>query len=273
MLTVESSEGMHPSLDTWYDRFRFYRHPPSREEIYAWLSQFAENHSFIAAKVLDNVVIISDAEVQQAYRDALARIGGWAKDHEQRKGRWVFLGLGGQAESGPAMLHMFREAAGLQADRYQELFKTLADLPRMKLTTEDTVIFVDDFAGSGDQFIARWETNRELIASEARIFLFLAAATSKALTRLADIEDVKIEAGRELAAHQNILSEECGSFSPEEKLVILSYCKRADRRNPKGWKDCGLLLVISRKTPNNSLPILHARSRRWIPLFPRQLAH
>lgn len=273
MLTAEPSEDAYPSLDTWYDRFRFYRQPPSREDIGAWLSQFSDNHSSIAAKVLDNVVVISDAQIHQAYRDALIRIGGWAKDTEQRKGRWVFLGLGGQAESGPAMLHIFREAAGLEADKYQELFKTLADLPRMKLTAEDTVIFVDDFSGSGDQFVTRWETTRELIASEARIFLFLAAVTARALTRLSDIEDVKVEAGHEIATHQNVLSQECETFSAEEKVVVLSYCKRADRRNPKGWKDCGLLLVISRKTPNNSLPILHARSRRWTPLFPHQLGH
>lgn len=271
MPTVASSEP-HPSLEAWYDRFRFYRQPPSRADILRWLAQFDASHSSIASKVLDNVIVISDAEIQQAYRAALDRIGGWSKSDVQRTGRWVFIGLGGQAESGPAMLHMFREAAGLESDKYQEMFKTPADLPLMKLTAADTVVFVDDFSGSGDQFVARWATIRELIAGEARTYLFLAAVTAKALERLQEVDDLTVEAGRQLCEGENVLSDECTLFSPDEQLVVLEYCRRADRRNPMGWKKCGLLLVISRKTPNNSLPILHARSRRWTPLFPRQLA-
>lgn len=273
MLTAdELPEGI--SLDRvaqWYDKFRFYRHPPSREEIVDWLRQFSSEHQSVAAKALDEVILISDRDIQQGYRNALAALPGWAVEEAQRVGTWAFVGLGGPAESGPAMLHMFREANGLTRDRHQGLFVTPADLPRMRLTPRDTVVFVDDFSGTGDQFSARWETYRELVSSEAHTYLFLAAATSAALDRLDSLDDILIRASLVLGPETNIFAPENAAFDEAEQAVMLKYCKRADRRLPRGWGNCGLLLVISRKTPNNSVPILHVESGRWKGIFPRQL--
>ncbi|WP_150131834.1 phosphoribosyltransferase-like protein [Sphingomonas carotinifaciens] len=255
----------------WYDRFRFYRHPPSRADLIAWLNQFGTEDVSIAAKLLDQVVIISDRDIQQGYHDALGALPGWHVDEARRKGRWAFVGLGGQAESGPAMLHMFREANNLTSDRNQGLFVTPADLPEMKLTAHDTVVFVDDFAGTGEQFSKRWALYKELIVGEANIYLFLAAATSQAMELLQPLDDITVQAQLVLPASAGIFNDANEMFTDDEKDRVLRHCKKADGRNPKGWGACGLLLVISRKTPNNSIPVLHAQSRKWTPVFPRKM--
>lgn len=225
----------------------------------------------IGAKVLDQVILISDIDIQQGYHNALATLPGWSIAAAQRSGRWAFVGLGGQAESGPAMLHMFREANGLTSDLHQSLFVTLADLPEMRLTARDTVVFVDDFSGTGDQFSARWQTFNELISGEAKTYLFLAAATSHALARLGKLDEIEVRAERVLGPESNVFSDENLEFDDQDKAALLTYCRKADRSNPLGWGSCGLLLVISRKTPNNSIPILHVRNRRWTSIFPRKL--
>ena len=56
---------------------------------------------------------------------------------------------------------------------------------------------------------------------------------------------------------------------PSEKDALLEYCKRADRKYPRGYGDCGFVLVLAHKTPNNSIPVLHANNVRWKGLFPR----
>ena len=268
----ELPDGIAPEqLADWYDRFRFYRHPPSRDELIAWLKQFKAEHLPLASKLLDNVIIVSDRDIQQGYHDGLAALPGWHIDEAKRAGRWAFVGLGGQAESGPAMLHMFREANNLTSDKFQTLFVTPADLPELKLTAHDTVVFVDDFAGTGEQFSKRWDLYRELIAGEAKIHMFLAAATSAAMGVLGALDDIAVQARMVLPASANIFSAANTAFSEDEKAFVLSYCKLADKRNPQGWGKCGLLMVISRKTPNNSIPILHAKSRRWHPVFPRKM--
>lgn len=273
MLTAEDlPEGVTlDRVNAWYDRFRFYRHSPSREELVAWLKQFAAEHQLLGAKVLDEVILLSDIAIQQGYHNALAGLPGWSEDETQRSGTWAFVGLGGQAESGPAMLHMFREANGLTSDRYQNLFVTLADLPDLRLTARDTVVFVDDFSGTGDQFSSRWAVYQELVSSEARTYLFLAAATSFAIERLARLDDLEVRAEMILGPERNVFDEASATFSADERVHLMAYCRRADRRNPRGWGDCGVLLVISRKTPNNSLPILHVTKPRWKGVFPRKL--
>lgn len=274
MPTVEElPEGIEAAdIEGWYDRFRFYRHPPSRDEIASWIRQFRPEHYLLAKKILNHVTLISDMDIHQGYRDALNALPGWSSNPNARAGRWAFVGLGGQAESGPAMLHMFREANSLTSDAHQDMFVSLSQLPGLKLTAIDTVIFVDDFAGTGDQFMDRWERYQELIASEAHTHLFLAAATSHAMGRLAELEDVQVEATRVLQPSANILSAENDEFGALEKSAIEEYCSRADPRCPRGWGGCGLLLVISRKTPNNSLPVLHVDvRRRWKGIFPRKL--
>lgn len=258
-------------IGAWYDRFRFYRHAPSREELAAWIRQFDSAHFALAATVLDQVILISDLEIQQGYRDALAALPGWSASDEHRAGRWAFIGLGGQAESGQAMLHMFREANGLTSDRHSRLFVTLTELPMLKLTARDTVVFVDDFSGTGDQFSKHWGLYQELVSSEAKAYLLLAAATHVAMERLTQLEDLQTRAEVILGPEANVFSPQNVVFDGTDQAALLSYCQRADKRNPKGWGNCGLLLVISRKTPNNSIPVLHANSRRWISIFPRRL--
>lgn len=273
MLTAaELPEGVSlQRVDEWYDKFRFYRHSPSRREIVAWIKQFEPEHVDLATKILDNITLISDIDIQRGYHSALNALDGWSVDPGRRRGRWAFIGLGGQAESGQAMLHMFREANNLTADRHQHLFVTPTELPAMRLTAFDTVVFVDDFSGTGDQFGKRFETFKELVSSEARMRLFLAAATSKAMSVLQDLEDIEIVSTRVLGPSENILSNDNVVFAADEKAAILPYCKKASRVKPEGYGKCGLLLVISRKTPNNSLPILHADNKKWKSIFPRQL--
>jgi hypothetical protein len=66
--------------------------------------------------------------------------------------------------------------------------------------------------------------------------------------------------------------------SAEEEARARALCNdlgiRIYPRNPLGYGGMGLLVVFPTTVPNNSLPILHTRSRtsshhRWAPLFPR----
>jgi hypothetical protein len=258
-------------LTSWLERFRFYREPPDKIAIERWLERFSEAHRDVAARVLDSVEILSEREILNAYRTMLSGLPNWNIDPRQRRGRWAFVGFGGAGESGPSMLRLFREANGMTSRAYDQFFHSPTDLPSLQLTAEDQVVFVDDFAGTGDQVCRTWPVLQELIASEARCYLILTAATEDAISKIASRTSLVIMVSYRLTACDNLFNEECEHFSGEEKNVILSYNRKADRRNPRGYGNCGLLFILSHKTPNNTLPILHAHHRRWRGLFPRYL--
>lgn len=256
-------------IKAWLKEFKFYRTAPDEEAIEAWLSLFANDHRDLAARILDCVHVVSDQKILSGYRNALKQLKGWDPDAKKRKGHWVFVGFGYSGESGQAMLRSFREANDMEQAKYNDLFCGARDLPSRKLTAEDHVVFVDDFSGSGRQVCSAWPTLQELIASEATCHLILTAATENALseikekTKLSALASIKLEDGDNVFKSQY--------FNPSERNLIEKYGKRAWAAWPRGFRDCGLVFVLSHKTPNNSIPVLHAYHDRWRGLFPRRV--
>ena len=255
----------------WDGHFRHYRIPPDAAAVDAWLARFGQRHRDIAARVLDAVEVLRETQIQRGYKDRLASLPGWSGTAAKRQGRWFFVGFGRAGESGLAMARTFREATRMSSDRFGHLFCSAAELPSKQLTASDTVVFIDDFSGTGNQVCSAWPVIEELLACEARCFLILTAATSEALTRIAECSPLIVLASVTIEEGDNIFSNACRHFSRKEKAALLRYCSTADRKNPRGFGECGLLYVLSHKTPNNTIPVLHANNRRWVGLFPRYL--
>lgn len=258
-------------LVTWVERFAHYRKPPTHDDLLAWLGRFQPEHLSIAHRILENVIVINETQIHEGYRDGLNDLPGWSKKSDVREGRWYFVGVGGQGESGPAMLRMFREANGLASDVWANYFVSPTDLPGLALSAYDSVVFVDDFAGTGEQMTNYWPIVEELIASEAKCYLLTSAMTSEAQEAISEKTEFVVRTSELLPPAANIFSSDCELFDAEEKDILDQYGKLADAKRPRGYGECGLCLVISHKTPNNSIPILHANHNRWIGPFPRYL--
>ncbi|PDT73554.1 hypothetical protein CO675_29920 [Bradyrhizobium sp. C9] len=169
------------------------------------------------------------------------------------------------------MVRIFREANNLTSEKYNYLFCNLIDLPKKKATAADTIVFIDDFSGTGKQVCRKWPIVFELVASDAQFFLVLTAATEPAINKIESETMLSVRAKIRIQRNENIFSPSCQRFTAAERETLLSYCERADSQQPKGYGDCGLLYVLSHKTPNNSIPILHVNKSRWRGLFPRYL--
>ncbi len=161
--------------------------------------------------------------------------------------------------------------SGLNASRFDDLFKNSTELPHLALTALDNVVFIDDLSGSGNQVCNNWNTIKELMGSNSKTYLILSAATQTAKDRIGSETDAILIASHNLGDDDNVFSYKCKFFNSMEKITLLRYCRKADGINPKGFGNCGLLFVLSHKTPNNTLPILHANHPKWRGLFPRYL--
>jgi hypothetical protein len=205
---------------------------------------------------------------------ALRKIGkklpGWHSDPKQRHGKWRFLAFSKSAgESGDTMLHKWRTALGLTGAKYHELFVHKADLVKENLGADDSVAFIDDFAGGGEQACDWRSTLAELLPGNPRTYLILIAAGHKAAARIPQETPLKVFTNQVLRPDDDIFSASCQHFTSNEQHRLLKYCQVADRKRPKGWGNCGFVIVLAHKTPNNSIPILHANHRGWRGLFPR----
>jgi hypothetical protein len=267
----------------WINRFGSYRAGIINVTIESWLNQFDASDQDLAARVLDAVEFYGQSQIHAAYRQALAALSGWHISPSKRKGRWRFAAMSGSAgESGDAMLYQFRIANGLDAKHLNGLFVSRSDLFRQpllpdgdpqKLAKDDVVVLLDDFSGTGKQACDAWndpETSfGALLAGVGKVYLILVAASKAARMRISDETAMRLMPAHELREGDNVFSDQCKHFTKSDRAKLLRYGQIADRKHPKGFGDCGFVVVFQHRSPNNSIPILHADHSRWTGLFPR----
>jgi hypothetical protein len=255
----------------WISRFGSYREGIINVTIESWLQQFEDRDKDLAARVLDAVEFYGQSQIHAAFRQTLAALPGWDKAASERKGNWRFAAMSGSAgESGDAMLYQFRIANGLDSRRFNELFVSRAD---QKLGQDDVVVFLDDFSGTGKQVCDAWNdpvtSFGALLSGVGKIYLILVAASKTARQRISRETSMCAMPAHELGESDSVFSEQCMHFTKKDRARLLHYGSIADRRNPRGFGDCGLVVVFQHRPPNNSIPILHADHSRWTGLFPR----
>ncbi|ABF40098.1 hypothetical protein Acid345_1095 [Candidatus Koribacter versatilis Ellin345] len=269
----------------WVDRFGAYRSGIVNITIDGWLQQFSGGDRDLAARVLDAVEFYDQTKIHAAYRQALASLTGWDKLPSKRVNKWRFAAMSGSAgESGDAMLYQFRLANGLDSKKFNDLFVSRSDLFRLPLLSEsdpnriskdDTVVLLDDFSGTGTQVCKAWndpETSfGALLADVGKVYLILVAASGAARKRISEETTITPLPVHELHDGDNVFSTHCSHFNGSDKAKLLRYGRVADSKHPKGFGDCGFVIVFQHRTPNNSIPILHADHPHWTGLFPRHV--
>jgi hypothetical protein len=195
-------------------------------------------------------------------------LDGWDKARKRRRGRWFFVPFSGSiGESGDSMLHVLRMATSMTKKQYNNLFIHRSELVAKKPGPGDTVVLVDDFSGTGTQACGSWHIFEELLTGGPRIVLMLIVATEAALRRIADQTNMEPVCATTLSQRDDIFQADCAHFTQGEKNTILNYCTKADPHQPKGFGEAGLLLVLAHRTPNDTIPILHATHDEWQGLF------
>ena len=257
-------------IASWIERFGGYRREVGQPEIEAWLRQFRDNRD-VGARLLDATEFLTRNDLEVAFREVLGRLPGWSAKETERSGRWFFVSFSASAgESGDSMVHVFRVANQLTHRRFNANFVYKSDLPSLRPGGEDTVIFIDDLSGTGDQAIRAWEENlQELLPERPRVILVVAVAGWKAVERIQERTELELWAHQRLEREDDLFGPECQHFSSTEKEAVLALCRRASRAMPKGYGDCGWLLVFQHRCPNNSVAVLHSSSSRFTGLFPR----
>ena len=258
-------------LTSWLERFDGYRVAVTEARIRRWLDNFRGEDADLGARVLDSVSFLKPEDIENALRTMADQLPGWHRDEAQRDGRWRFVAFSISAgESGDTMLHALRRSLGLTSKQFNSLFIHKSDLLREGLGPNDSVVFLDDFAGTGQQACSAWRAVlAELLPGSPKSYLIVVAAGQRAVERIGQETSLKLVASEVLMPGDDIFSAECAHFTEEERETLLRYCRRADRRNPRGFGDCGFVLVLAHRTPNNSIPVLHASHVRWQALFPR----
>lgn len=255
----------------WIQDYSGYRLPVTEGRIDRWREQFEDVDSDLSARLLDCVDYISQQRIGAAFKDLLTSLPGWDINEQRRDGKWRFVPFSASTgESGDSMLSRFRHANNMGGRQYNNLFIHSSQLLLQEINADDTVVFVDDFSGTGQQACSVWENAlSELLPTRPNVYLVLVCARQPAIDRIHNDTDLIVSTHHVILTSHDIFSDECHHFSEQEKERIKHYCERADPNRPLGFGECGLVVVFQHSSPNNSIPILHVQNCRWIGLFSR----
>lgn len=257
--------------DDWHNRFKSFA-DIDRDRIFSWLNQWNSQDRDLGARILDSIYFFDRREIVKCLQLAFDQIPRSDLVHNGSR-RCFYVSLTGPARSGDEMISIFRTANGLIDRKYREQFVYPSELVKMKLSEADTVVLVDDFAGTGNQAVQAWNGSdasyQELLSGAGKVYLILAAVTKKAIQQISNDTGMFPIAGKMFRSRDDLFSNDCHVFSSLEKQKVLVYSSRASRKIPKGYGDCGLLVVFQHRCPNNSIALLHCKSSIWSPLFPR----
>jgi hypothetical protein len=178
---------------------------------------------------------------------------------------------------------MARQVLGIPEDRILEPDKALEAL----LSRKGPVVFLDDFVGSGQQFVKTWQRKVHLNGNAPMSFEMLASVLRD--TQFFYCPLVCTTYGRDEILKQcpmlnlypaHFLGEEYSAFSlnsliwPEALQVsatqfIQTASRRAGIDQWQGFRRLGLTVAFEHSVPDATLPLLYWNSNGWKPLIER----
>jgi DNA integrity scanning protein DisA with diadenylate cyclase activity len=234
-----------------------------------WLEQFNPEERPLIGQLLRGFKYYGSAKVAEAVRILYQSV--LKTSRKQQEDMW-FIPVGYVAKSGSIIAYYFRVQNALPQDH----FVSPADLASLPLTEGSTVVFLDDFLGTGNQARQVWENVAKPIHDKTGADFYystLVAYTQgqenlKRTTRFLPLAvDVLNEADSPFSESSSLFDNEDDRVRCEQ--IVEQYGKRLYPNHPFGYQRTQGMVGFFYSTPNNTLPIFWASQNDWHPLLAR----
>lgn len=281
----------------------FHAWPPGTVEVNSWLSNFDAEDRGYALYIVSQFMFFSEKMVDALFFAAFQNISidltdAWQSSDDRLKNWNSFMEkcyvvpVQGEdpnpSDSGYLFARKARQILGISECQLVDLEKAITIVQKKPQTP---IVFVDDFVGSGEQFVKTWNRKSRSqavsfkdIAQEyasKNFFYCNAITTSKGKKRIErECPDVTLKMGNILGGEYSWVSEESKMWPDEMKetgiKIIEKYSKRLGYvecdgclQDWRGFHCLGLGLAFQHSTPDASLPIFYAENN-WQPLVRRK---
>jgi hypothetical protein len=230
--------------------------PVTLKSLAAWLLQFPYKERWVLLKLLAYVRFVSKREAVDALcelnESVLARLSEDGVGIENV----IYVSLDSAGSSSGVMLNMLRDQANLE--RRGANFIHSRDVERLSSETarisRGAIVYVDDFAGSGKQFVRNRTHAAEFIAGSFSEFFLAVCICEEAdeQCRSIGVEPVaQITHRRE----ERPLHNESTLLEAAEKEAMRGLCRSINKETGLGFKKLATSVVLYRNAPN-TMPLV-----------------
>ncbi len=218
-----------------------------------WLDQFPRNDHHLILSLLGYIRYYSAQKTEDVLvkhnQKLLSRLQGAGITTD----KVIYVTIDKPASSSHLMLNLLRDKANLErkgvhiidSQNLLELIKTTTDLG------SGAIIYVDDFSGTGDQFLK----SRNFVAKEVPLigqfseFFLLPCICREAFIVIAK-EGVEIVCDYIHDKNDRPLHPDSIILEEAERERLVGYCKEGDSGAPLGYRGLASMVVFYRNTPN-----------------------
>ena len=265
-------------------------------EVRRWLRQFDDDARIEVAFLLLKRLVEDGFVNDGAFVNGLAKMETSVRARRQDVGRGAWRIVRGHRLDNLYLAYVDSEAKSGAAIA-RELAKRMSPgkcgpasgVPtwvRGHAETDPLVVFVDDFAGTGNTLVKGleriWKSDGEMmpdLASEGRVICCLQAAFPEAVGRVKEeFAGVEVLMMRTFNDEVRAFHEEAGIFADDgdrayAQDVMLQIGRQLVPQHPLGYGNMEALVSFHNTIPNTTLPVFwstgSANGRLWTPLFPR----
>jgi hypothetical protein len=243
----------------------------SDEVVADWLNQFEPEERDVAEQLLVHFRFYGFAQISAALRELHAKI--LAATRDLASSTW-YVPVGYVAKSGSLIAYFYK----IQNEVTQESFILISDLKNISSDRASTIVFLDDYIGTGHQAAQVWNAFRSLnprLAEEATVIFAAIVAMRRGVEYLSQmtgfrviVVDVIEESDLPLAAQSSIFPAD--GDRARARTILEKYGARLRPKGPLGYGNSQGLLGFIYSTPNNTLPIFWSTESGWKPLLPHK---
>lgn len=256
-------------------RFRGYIPKPiTKDVIWQWLNHFEPQHQDLAFKLLKKIKYFSQNEMERSFIAHNTRLLGQLNALGIPDKNIIYVSLDDAGSSSDKMIIMLKERVRLEkrikkfihAHDIHELAATISKLEN------GAIIYVDDFAGTGKQFLK----SRNFIAKNVPLlnlfseYLLVHCMCDEAYKNISplgiDIRWANYHSYIDRPLHPNSTL-----ITEKDKEIMMKYCRAVSPSSPLGYGDMAAMVTYYRNSPNNMPSIFRGKENQqeWMGILPR----
>ncbi len=231
--------------------------PVTPVALWAWLQQFPSAERGILLRLILSIQVIRKHEAVRIALDKNQQILAALAEDGIGPERVIYTSLDETASSSHVMLNELRNHANLTR-RKAKFCDSHSEFRMAKLTTHlgaGAIVYVDDFAGTGNQFSDNRNRLAAFIHGDFSEFLILPCVCEEALEKIEKL-GVETRAGFVHKAEDRPLRSESHHFAPSERDRLLALAVMVDAKWPLGYRGLGTNIIFDRHAPNSTSPLL-----------------
>ncbi len=251
------------------DLVKIFNNDVSISKYEEWLQQFEQTEIPYIEKLITNFNYFSFFRVQKHLSELYDSIMKAVIDLDNV----IFVPVGYVVKSGSVVAYFFRKVNQLRENQ----FLPYSELNANSLNKIETIVFLDDYIGTGHQSINVWrniKTNFDQLEKFPKLIYATIVGYTEGVNKVEQATDFKVITSFAYGPDQLPFHPDSKIFNSENELskakeIISKYGQKLYPKYPLGYKDNSGLFSFFYSTPNNTLPIFWSIQNNWTPLLPR----